>query len=250
MSKFGRTNVATRRQILQRFIFLAIVTAVLGCSTAAPYLSPSEDESADVAVVKVPVEPGILSAKRGKQDFFPNIENFLASETPALDLYRENLTHDAVVAFFVEETGSEATALPIMYYAEKYSIPFFVVFSLAWVESRYSTEAVNRNSASIDRGLFQLNNKTFGNLTEDDFFHPDVNTYHGMRYLVFCLNQGADVAQAIAIYNAGWTRVAAGRTPASTLRHVSRVLAKRDSMERSFRSYIRSRFPSQPTETT
>lgn len=249
MSTFGRT-VATRRQILQRYILLSIVTAFLGCSTAAPYAALFEREQTRPAIVKVPVEPGVLSAKIGKQPYFPNIENFLSSDTPALDLYRENLTHDAVVSFFVAETGSEATALPIMYYAEKYDIPFSVVFSLAYVESRYSTRAVNQNSSSVDRGLFQLNNRTFRNLTEDDFFHPDVNTYHGMQYLVFCLNQGADIPQAIAIYNAGWTRVRAGRTPTSTKRHVSRVLSKRDSIDRAFRAYMLERFPAGPPETT
>lgn len=241
--------MATRRQILQRFIFLSIVTAVLGCSTAAPF-APTIEESNSPVVHKVPVEPRILSAKSGKQTSFPNIDNFLASDTPALDLYREDLTHDAVVAFFVRETGSESTALPIMYYAEKHSIPFFLVFSLAYVESRYRAEAVNRNSSSVDRGLFQLNNKTFGHLTEDDFFHPDVNTYHGMQYLVFCLKQGRDISEAVAIYNAGWTRVARGRTPETTKRHVSRVLAKSEQLDRSFRVYIRGLFPPEPVERT
>jgi soluble lytic murein transglycosylase-like protein len=228
-----------------------MVVAVLGCSTAAPYVADlNADGKAELSVAKVPLSPGLLSAKSGKQSHYPNIENLLASPTPALDLYREDVTHDAVVSYFVQETGSEATALPIMYYAERYGIPFSLVFSLAYVESRYRTTAVNRNSSSIDRGLFQLNDKTFRHLAEDDFFHPDVNTYHGMQYLLFCLKQGADIPQALAIYNAGWTRVAAGRTPAITRRHVSKILAKSEQIERGFREHILRLFPSEPVDRT
>jgi hypothetical protein len=103
--------------------------------------------------------------------------------------------------------------------------------------------AVNYNSTSIDRGLFQLNSSTFRHLTEDDFFNTEVNTFHGLKHLEFCLSQGEDDAQALAIYNAGLYRVVRGRTPAHTLVYVDRILAYRANLLADFHAYILSHFP-------
>jgi soluble lytic murein transglycosylase-like protein len=174
---------------------------------------------------------------------YPNIENFLDGPDPALALYRETVTRDHVVEFFVDRTGSEATALPILYYADRLDISLLMAFSLVWTESRFRPVAVNYNDRSIDRGLFQLNSLTFRHLEEEDFFNPDVNTLHGLKYLQFCLEQGETDEEALAIYNAGLTRVAAGRTPASTLIYVSRVLEYQERLTAEFRNYILSHFP-------
>ncbi|TFH03840.1 MAG: lytic transglycosylase domain-containing protein, partial [Spirochaetales bacterium] len=118
-----------------------------------------------------------------------------------------------------------------------------LAFSIAYVESRFTPVAVNRNATSIDRGLFQLNSKTFRQLTEEDFFNPEVNAFHGLKYLEFCLSVGADVPQAVAIYNAGFTRVARGQTPPTTLVYVDRILEYQAELLKDFRSYILSHFP-------
>jgi soluble lytic murein transglycosylase-like protein len=217
---------------------------LLGCATGDAY-DPARDPELIRAnrLTEAPEELVSLPADGGERRVYPNIENFLDGENPALALYREPVTRDTVVEFFVARAGSESVALPILYYAERMDISLSLVFSLVWTESRFKITAVNFNSRSIDRGLFQLNSLTFRHLEEQDFFNPDVNTLYGLQYLEFCLEHGDDVAQALAIYNAGLRRVKAGQTPASTLIYVDRLLAQRARLEDEFRAFILSHFP-------
>lgn len=227
-----------------KLLLLIAAVFLLGCSTGEPYV-PEEDPVLIRANRRLLTGNEIVSIENDQLAgrVYPNIENFLDGPDPALALYRESITRDHVVEFFVERTGSETTALPILYYADRLDISLTLAFSLVWTESRFHPVAVNYNSRSIDRGLFQLNSLTFRHLAEEDFFDPDVNALHGLRYLQFCLDQGDDDAEALAIYNAGLTRVKAGRTPASTKRYVERLLTYRSRLEREFREYILSHFP-------
>jgi soluble lytic murein transglycosylase-like protein len=169
--------------------------------------------------------------------------NLLESEKPILSLFRENLTHAAVTDFFVRLAGSKETALPILYHAEKRNLSLSLVFSLVWVESRFDRRAVNQNATSIDRGLFQLNSRTFRELSLEDFFNPEINARYGTEYLVYCFNQSPEDRIAVAIYNAGRTRVVQGRTPASTQIYVERIMQYRERLEQEFYRYIRRSFP-------
>ncbi|TVR71561.1 MAG: lytic transglycosylase domain-containing protein [Spirochaetaceae bacterium] len=223
-----------------RMLSLFLVALALGCSTTGPirnHQGGTEAGRFSFAWQSRPVQ-------RVTPADHANILNLLESENPMLALYREDVTHQAVMDFFVNLTGSPETALPMMYHAERADISFSLVFSLAWVESRFSPVAVNRNASSVDRGLFQLNSLTFRNLTDEDFFHVDVNTYHGIDYLTWCLAHTKDEYQAVAVYNAGLTRVRAGRTPASTLVYVERIRQYRTQLEERFQKYILSEFPS------
>jgi soluble lytic murein transglycosylase-like protein len=228
-----------------KLLLLIAGVVLLGCSTGDPYV-PETDPVLIRANRRVSAESELVvveTDEEGQQQVFPNIENFLEGPRSALALYREELTRDRVVDFFVERAGSESIALPILYYADRLDISLTLAFSLVWGESRFQPVAVNYNSTSIDRGLFQLNSLTFRHLTEDDFFTPEVNAFHGLKYLEFCIRQGENEAQALAIYNAGLTRVVRGQTPASTLRYVDRVLAYRARLLADFERYILSQFP-------
>lgn len=217
--------------------------ALLGCSTGDPYV-PEEDPVLLRANRRVERHNDLLAVPDGTDGrVYPNIENFLEGPNPALALYREDLTREKVADFFVERAGSEEIALPILYYAEKLDIPLTLAFSLVWGESRFLPTAVNYNSTSVDRGLFQLNSLTFRHLGEDDFFNPEVNALHGLRYLEFCLTQGRDESEALAIYNAGLTRVIRGQTPASTIRYAAQILDYQSALVRDFTDYMLSHFP-------
>jgi soluble lytic murein transglycosylase-like protein len=220
-----------------RFLVLFAAVAVLGCSTTT---SGTQQESA-VPSFGFSWERSNLAAEDPAT--YANVLNLLDSDKPMLALYREDLTHDAVVRFFVDLTGSPEIALPILYHADRADISLSLVFSLSWVESRYAPGAINRNATSIDRGLFQLNSRTFVNLTEEDFFHPDTNTYHGIQYLAWCLEHTTSDWEAVAVYNAGLTRVRAGRTPQSTLIYVERIRQFRTSLDQQFRQYMVREFP-------
>lgn len=71
-----------------------------------------------------------------------------------------------VLWFYNHIIGNEAITKTILENANKNNISPALAFALAWEESRYQTRAVNKNSSSIDRGLFQLNNKAFPALGE------------------------------------------------------------------------------------
>lgn len=216
--------------------------ALLGCSTSPLYV-PEEDPVLLRTNRRVEPRADLVELPDRGARVYPNIENFLEGASPGLALYREELTRERVVDFFVDVAGAEEIALPILYNAEKLDIPLLLAFSLVWGESRFVPTAVNSNATSVDRGLFQLNSLTFRYLDNDDFFNPEVNAFHGLRYLEFCIDQGIDDAEALAIYNAGLTRVKRGQTPASTLRYTDKILTYRESLQERFAGYILSHFP-------
>ncbi|MGM0675108.1 MAG: lytic transglycosylase domain-containing protein [Spirochaetota bacterium] len=227
---------------MNRFTLLALVTILLGCSSGNPYVpsEPQPQESSYEFSWDSRTETQGFVPESGT---YPNVANVLEEDNPMLRLYREDVTHQVVVDFFRELTGSDEIALPMLYHADRNDLPVSLVFALAWVESRFSRNAINANSDSIDRGLFQLNSKSFVRLSTDDFFHPEVNARHGTDYLRFCLDYGRDHRTAVAIYNAGLSRVRENSIPESTQKHVERVMAYKSSLERQFERYIRQRFP-------
>ncbi len=186
---------------------------------------------------------------RKEPQSYPNVANILDGSKPILALYREDLTHDHVEEFFVNLTGSEEIALPILYHADRNDLSLSLVFSLSWVESRFSPTAINRNSNSIDRGLFQLNSRSFPHLSELDFFDPEVNASHGTDYLRYSLRHGSDEETALAVYNAGLSRVRRRQIPSSTLVYIDRIMRYKASLEYHFDQHIRANFP-MPTEGT
>lgn len=164
-------------------------------------------------------------------------------KAPALTLYHHPATRDAVIDFFVSLTGSEEVALVTLYYSDKYKINPFLSFALVYTESRFSPEAINYNPSSVDRGLFQLNSKSFPNLDHDDFYNIDTNVRHGIQHLVWCLNvAGGDEERALAVYNAGFGRISSGQTPVSTKAYVRNIVRYKDNLAKKFKDHIAELF--------
>ncbi|MFW6233856.1 MAG: transglycosylase SLT domain-containing protein [Spirochaetota bacterium] len=183
----------------------------------------------------------------GSGRYFPNIANFLQLNDPSLPLYREEVTHRAVLEFFSEIARDEVIAATIAHHADRYDIPLTLAFTMAFIESSFRPDVVNFNSRSVDRGLFQLNNRTFPHLDEEDFFHVDTNARYAMGHLRYTLDRaGGDYRTAVAIYNAGEGRVLAGLTPPSTQLYVQRATAYREQLLQNFRAYIQRHFPPGP----
>ena len=225
--------------MINRYLLVLSGVFLLGCSTSGAFISEESGEPEtytfsitwqDESLPRVPAS-------------YENVRNLLESDEPILALYREDLTHDAVVSFFVELAGSPQIALPILYHADRANLPLSIVFSLAFVESRFAKDARNVNSSSVDRGVFQLNSLTFRDLTEEDFFNPDINSYHGTQYLSWCFEQSSEPRVAVAIYNAGRYRVINGMTPESTKIYVRRIFRYREQLLDRFRAYIGTQFP-------
>ncbi len=158
-----------------------------------------------------------------------------AGEDTALSLYRHPSSRSAVEWFYLHVTGSRETAIPILEEADKNDIPLSLAFALAYTESRYKANAINRNrNASIDRGLFQLNNKSFPQLKEEEFFNPKVSAKYGMSHLKFCIGSAGNEISGLAMYNAGTTKVRQNLTPQSTLNYVGKIMSYRERLDRLF----------------
>ena len=159
-------------------------------------------------------------------------------DDPGLKLYRHPPTQDEVEQFYIKLTGSSEISVSILKSADQYEIPLSLAFSLAWVESGFSAQAVNSNPGSVDRGLFQLNSRSFPELKEADYFNPEINAEHGLRYLKRCIDVGGNEIIGLAMYNAGRTRVERGGTPIITLEYISKILEYREDLEREFEKTV------------
>ncbi len=159
-----------------------------------------------------------------------------------LSLYRSEISKADVLWFYSHITNNETVTKIILENAEKNNIPLSLAFALAHEESRYQVRAVNKNATSVDRGLFQLNNKAFPKLTEKEFFNPELNAHYGLTHLSYCLDLSGNEVAALAMYNAGTTKVRNNNTPQRTLDYVSRIQSYRDGLDRLFTQQIAVRY--------
>ena len=175
-----------------------------------------------------------------------SVEN-ISREDRGLQLYRDPNSRGAVEWFYLHITGNRDVTMAILEEAEKNDIPLSLAFALAYTESRYDAKAVNKNNrnGSIDRGLFQLNNRSFPQLKESDFFNPAVSAKYGMSHLRFCMNVAGNEVAALAMYNAGTNKVRADNTPQSTLNYVGKIKAYQEKLDKLFAEEVLSYYDSQ-----
>ena len=173
--------------------------------------------------------------------------NSSAKADNGLALYREPSSRPAVEWFYLHVTGNRETATAILSEADRNDVSPSLAFALAYVESRYKVTAVNKNTnASIDRGLFQLNDRSFPSLTEDDFFNPAISAKHGMAHLRYCMNIAGNEIAALCMYNAGTVRVRSNNTPQMTLNYVGKILAYREKIEKLFHEEVLAYYEAGP----
>ncbi|MDR2375773.1 MAG: transglycosylase SLT domain-containing protein [Treponema sp.] len=154
-----------------------------------------------------------------------------------MDCYVNPESREWVIGFFAQLCGSAELAGSILEESERRGISPSLAFALCWEESRYNKLAVNHRNqdGSVDRGLFQLNSRSFPKLSEADFFNPRINVYHGIAHLRLCLDTGGSEIAALAMYNAGSVRVRTGGTPSQTLDYTARILSSRRKIDAVFR---------------
>lgn len=150
--------------------------------------------------------------------------------------FRQTMSRDAVEWFYFQITGNRDVARAILLEADKNDIPVSLAFALAFTESGFNVKAVNNNNSnsSIDRGLFQLNSNTFPKLSEADFFDPYTSARHGIAHLKFCLSCGGNEISALAMYNAGTTRVRSNSTPQTTLNYIGKIISYKNMLDKLF----------------
>ena len=207
---------------------LCIIPLLLSCSTqyqgeqAKPVTGPEE-------------EPEVI-----EKEVIISIDIPEESD-PGLYLYKNPSTRLEVLDFYNAVSGSTAVTNAIIKNAEQYGIPLNLAFALAYGESDFNRWAVNKNSISIDRGLFQLNSKTFPQLSEEQYFDPETNAKHALRHFRWCLEQGGNEVVGIAIYNAGRGRVEFGGTPRITLDHINNILDYKIELDRRLIEWVNSK---------
>lgn len=201
------------------FVALALVTAMIFTGIAGSCSGPG---SADAYSPDISSEVLKLAAF-DESDLDSHIDDKAKTDSIAA-FYHDPRTRDDVVRFFTGMTSSRAIALAILDNATSQKVPVGLAFALAYEESEFNPKAVGRNADSVDSGLFQLNSKTFPELAGDKAFDPRLNAQEGLKYLREALEHAGNEVAALAMYNAGRTRVARGSTPRKTLDYISRVL--------------------------
>ena len=170
--------------------------------------------------------------------FIPGVSLNLDVSVIEKQMYRNVYNRKYIQDFYKGITGSAELANLILEYSDRYDLPYSFVFALVWTESKYNYKAINYNAKSVDRGLFQLNSLSFPELAEKDFFKPETNVNSGTRYLKWCLDTGENEIVALAMYNAGRTKVEKDGTPRKTLDYISGILAYQKSIEKKFKARL------------
>ena len=222
-----------------------LISAVLLINFMIPASGKDEFEPVTIADLSEENEEEFSAAF---QDYFAEVSlvKLNGNSDDGLSLYRQPLSRNAVEWFYTQITGDKEVALAILSEAEKNDIPLALAFALAHTESNYNTRAVNKNSnATTDRGLFQLNSNSFPTLTEADFFDPYVSSKYGMSHLKFCLRSAGNEVSALAMYNAGTTRVRSNKTPQSTLNYVGKIMAYQKMLDQLFTEQVKVYFETQ-----
>ncbi len=176
-----------------------------------------------------------LEEELSRQKLTEGLRRQLAEKEIWID---EPHVRDAALLFFEELAGSKELAHIILEESADKGVPAPLAFALVWAESSFDPRAVNVNSSSIDRGLFQLNSRSFPDLKEADFFDPSINAAHGLHYLKYCLEYGENEVVALAMYNAGRSRVNERGTPKMTLDYIAKVLDYRERIESRLKTYV------------
>lgn len=233
--------------------FLTVISSILLTASAllVYFLLPSQindkkvNEKITIADLNEENEEKLSQAF---QDYYTEVSltRYNNKTDDGLILYRQQISRVAVEWFYLQITGNKEVTQAILSEAEKNNIPLSLAFALAYTESGYRTNAINKNTnLSIDRGLFQLNSNSFPELTEEDFFDPFVSAKYGMSHLKFCLNYAGNEVSALAMYNAGTNRVRSNKTPQTTLNYVGKIMSYQKMLDQLFSEQVTAYFETQ-----
>lgn len=154
-----------------------------------------------------------------------------------LAAYRNPVSRDAVSSYVADRVKNPTVAQALLKASDRHGIDPALLVALAWQESRFRVRAVGKNTTTVDRGLLQLNSRTFSHVPLADFFDPHINADLGAEYLRSARDRAGNDVAALAMYNAGTGRVHGSGTPRQTLDYVSRVLEYRDDMVAGYRNH-------------
>lgn len=222
---------------------LLFIFACVGIFVLLPNKTSAKTPDSNQSVAQInQTEP---AAEESIDDLFTDTElnaqvnRFKKKNDEGLMLYRQNQSRAAVEWFYTHVTNNRDIALAVLEEAEKNDISLSLAFALAYTESMYKVTAIHHNTNdSVDRGLFQLNDKSFPELSEIDFYNPRTSAKYGLSHLRFCLNSAGNEIAALAMYNAGTNKVRTNNTPQQTLNYISKIESYRGWLEDNFSSEV------------
>jgi len=207
--------------VLSSLIFCAVIAVSYG------YVFRPEEPEAAVVAAEIIVEEAdgvfLLSVFEIKND-------------PVLAYFRDPEYREWVTGFFTALCSNREIAQAILDNTDEFDVPPALAFALSWEESRFNPRAINRQNrdGSVDRGLFQLNNRSFPDLESAAFFDVKSNAHYGISHLRHCIDSSDSEISALAMYNAGTGRVRTQGAPEVTLNYISRILENRRKIESRF----------------
>jgi soluble lytic murein transglycosylase-like protein len=154
------------------------------------------------------------------------------SEDALLALYRDDHIRPLVVEYYSQLTQDRSVALAVLETCDELDVDPSLAFAMAWNESHFDPKAVSYNPTTIDRGLFQLNSRTFSKLNRKTVFDPKANAYHGLSYFKMAFSRLKSETKALGYYNSGIGLLTDRPLPQSTQDYIKRVLADRDRMDK------------------
>ena len=140
---------------------------------------------------------------------------------------------DVKLKYYTDLIENEDIAKLAITYSEKEGIETSLLVALMKTESNFNPNAINYNyNGSVDRGLCQLNNKTFPNLSKQDFYNPETNIKIAASFLNWCLrNSDYNLVRALAYYNAGWGNVTNENVGDLTLNYIQKITTYKKSFD-------------------
>ena len=217
-------------------MFTGVLLSLVLCTFIASYNNLFH--GSDISEVTAGIEFDMETEQA--QELENNFSFLLTGKNKAKDVileyYRNPEYREWVVSFFTGICSNKEIAQAVLDGADEFDVSPALAFALSWEESRFNPRAVNLHNydGSIDRGLFQLNNRSFPNLELIQFFNAGTNARYGVSHLRHCLNTGGSEVSALAMYNAGAGRVSNTGTPKVTLDYISRILENRSRIESHF----------------
>jgi len=134
-----------------------------------------------------------------------------------------NLDKDFFLSKYMDYFKNNKNVPIIFNEALKKSFPVNLAMSLAFCESSLNEKKWNENTNdSIDRGLFQLNSKSYEFLSKTEMYDPEINTKYGIAHIQELYFKNNSYFSALAEYNCGSIK----RINPTTFKHVSNILNK------------------------
>jgi len=147
--------------------------------------------------------------------------------------YMHSGSSEQVHIFYDRYTQNRQVTYLILSNALIWGIPVNLMFSLAYVESRFYPAAVNGDKnadGSADYGLFQLNSSSFSGYDQDYLMNPENNVRLAAAYLREKHERYGNWEEVLLSYNAGNTV----RVSNHTIRHFVGVMAYERKLDRAF----------------